>query len=186
MLEPNFVNNKKRGRPRKKLEDKLSKVLTTDRQKGFLRNRLAGMNKRQAAIQAGYAPSTASIMAKKLTDRLTCNRIFIEEAQRQGLTIEAIVGEIKRGMTEAAHPQHPDQPDNFNRRGYTDMALRIYGGYAPTKLDIKKDTREVSYQISIEDQIKANKCIDMLKEDDLIISDRGEHNLLKPEEEESK
>lgn len=52
------------------------------------------------------------------------------------------------------------------------MALRIYGGYAPTKLDIKKDTREISYQISIEDQIKAEKalaeCLD-LEEDDLII-----------------
>jgi len=42
----------KPGRPRKKLEDKLSGVLTTDKQKAFLRNRLAGMNKRQAAIQA--------------------------------------------------------------------------------------------------------------------------------------
>jgi hypothetical protein len=188
MLETSFVNNKKRGRPRKKLEDKLSKVLTTDRQKGFLRNRLAGMNKRQAAIQAGYAPSTASIMAKKLTDRLTCNRIFIEEAQRQGLTVEAIVGEIKRGMTEATHPQYPDQPDNFNRRGYTDMALKIYGGYAPAKLDIKKDTREISYQISIEDQIKAEKtlaeCLD-LGEKDLIIDDHPDDTLLKPEEEES-
>ena len=38
----------KRGRPRKKLEDKLSKVLTTDKQKSFLRNRLSGKNKRQA------------------------------------------------------------------------------------------------------------------------------------------
>lgn len=189
MLETSFVNNKKRGRPRKKLEDKLSKVLTTDRQKGFLRNRLAGMNKRQAAIQAGYAPSTASIMAKKLTDRLTCNRIFIEEAQRQGLTVEAIVGEIKRGMTEATHPQYPDQPDNFNRRGYTDMALRIYGGYAPTKLDIKKDTREISYQISIEDQIKAEKTLaecQASEEHDLIIDDHLENTLLKPEEEKYK
>jgi phage terminase small subunit len=77
-----MINQKpkiKRGRPRKKLENKLSKVLTTDRQKALLRNRLAGMNKRQAAIQPGYAPSTASIMAKRLTDRLECSRIFIEE-----------------------------------------------------------------------------------------------------------
>jgi len=89
---------RKRGRPRKKLEDKLSKVLTTDKQKSFLRNRLAGKNKRQAAIQAGYAPSTASIMAKRITDKLSCNKIFIEEAHRQGLTVEAIIGEIKRGV----------------------------------------------------------------------------------------
>ena len=109
----------------KKLEDKLSKVLTTDRQKRFLRNRLAGMIKRQAAIQAGYAPSTASVMANRLTNRLACNRAFLEEAHRQGLTIEAIIGELKRGVTEAMHPQAPSQPDNFNRRGYTDMAIKL-------------------------------------------------------------
>ena len=99
-----------------KIEDRLSEVLTTDRQKAFLRNRMAGMNKRQAAIQAGYAPATANIVAKKITDKLASNRHFIEEAHRQGLTVEAIIGELKRGVTEAMNPQHPDQPDNFNRR----------------------------------------------------------------------
>ena len=137
----------KPGRPRKKLEDKLSGVLTTDKQKAFLRNRLAGMNKRQAAIQAGYAASTASIMATRLTDRLACNREFIEEMDRQGLTIRSIVGEVKRGMTKAVHPSHPDQPDNFNRRAYTDMAIRLYGGYAPAKIDVQKEQREESVML---------------------------------------
>lgn len=165
---------RKRGRPRKKLEDKLSKVLTTDRQKSFLRNRIAGMNKRQAAIQAGYAPSTASIMAKRLTDRLSCNRIFIEEMQRQGLTVKAVIGEIKRGMTEGMHPQHPDQPDNFNRRAYTDMAVKIYGGYAPTKVDVHKESLEARYELTVKDikrldEYKAEQLLDEkdeIKEDD--------------------
>jgi hypothetical protein len=108
------------------------------------------MNKRQAAIQAGYAVSTASIMAKRLTDRLSCCQAFIEEMQRQGLTIEAIVGEIKRGMTEPVHPNHPDFPDNFNRRAYADMAIRLYGGYAPTKVDVKKDSREEYFRVDME------------------------------------
>jgi hypothetical protein len=151
MLKKSKEPRAKRGRPRKKLEDKLSQVLTTDKQKAFLRNRLSGMNKRQAAIIAGYAPSTASIMAKRLTDRLSCNRIFIEEAQRQGLTIEAIIGEIKRGTTQAMHPQYPSQPDNFNRRAYTDMAVKIYGGYAPTKYDIRAESRELSIDLTVED-----------------------------------
>jgi hypothetical protein len=142
---------KKRGRPRKKLEDKLSTVLTTDRQKAFLRNRLAGMNKRQAAIQAGYAPSTANIMAKRITDKISCNKYFIEEAQRQGLTIDAIIGEVKRGMTEAVHPQFPNQPDNFNRRAYTDMAIKIYGGYAPSKLDVRQESRELKIILTSDD-----------------------------------
>lgn len=126
----------KKGNPGKDLEDNLSKVLTTDKQKRFLKNRMAGMNKRQAAIQAGYAPSTASLMAKRLTDKLACNRYFMEEAHRQGLTVEAIIGELKRGVTEAMHPLHPAQPDNYNRRGYTDLAMKLFGAYAPTKVDL--------------------------------------------------
>jgi hypothetical protein len=117
-------------------EDKLSTVLTTDKQKAFLKNRMAGMNKRQAALQAGYAPATASLMAKRLTDKLACNRYFMEEAHRQGLTVEAIISELKRGVTEAMHPLRPDQPDNYNRRGYTDLAMKLFGAYAPTKVDV--------------------------------------------------
>jgi len=143
----NQSSNEEKALP---LEDKLSNVLTTDRQKQFLRNRMAGMNKRQAAIQAGYSPSTASVMAKRLTDKLACNQAFIEEMHKQGLTIESIVGEIKRGMSEAMHPQHPEQPDNFNRRAYTDLAVKIYGGYAPTKYDVRQESRSVNYQVSVE------------------------------------
>jgi hypothetical protein len=165
MINANNEANKRPGRPRKKLEDKLSDILTTDRQKAFLRNRLAGMNKRQAAIQAGYAVSTASIMAKRLTDRLTCCQAFIEEMQRQGLTIEAIVGEIKRGMTEAVNPKYPDCPDNCNRRAYADMAIRLYGGYAPAKVDIQKNSQERSVTVSIEtirlaEELSGEKILD--------------------------
>jgi len=50
-------------------------------------------------------------------------------------------------MTKAVHPGHPDQPDNFNRRAYTDMAIRLYGGYAPTKVDVQKAQREESVML---------------------------------------
>jgi hypothetical protein len=133
------------------LHDNLSKVLTTDKQKAFLKNRMAGMNKRQAAIQAGYAPSTASLMAKRLTDKLECNRYFIEIANKMGLTVEAIVGELKRGLLEARHPLHPDQPDNYNRRGYMDIAMKLFGAYAPTKIDM--DIRKREYKIVLTPEI---------------------------------
>jgi hypothetical protein len=94
---------------------------------------------------AGYSPSTASVMANRLTNRLTCNQAFIEEMHRQGLTIEAIVGEVKRDMTEAMHAQNPTQPDNYNRRAYADLAIKLYGGYAPTKIDIEKREQKGIY-----------------------------------------
>jgi len=100
------------------------------------------MNKRQAAIQAGHGVSTASIMAKRLTDRLSCCQALIKEMKRQGLTIESIVGKINPEMTEAVLPKHPDFPDNCNRRVYADMAIRLYAGYAPTKIDVQKNPQE--------------------------------------------
>jgi hypothetical protein len=133
-----------------RFQDKLSTVLTTDKQKAFLRNRLAGMNKRQAAIQAGYSPATASIIAKRLTDKLECNRYFLEEAHRQGLTVEAIIGELKRGVTEAMHPLRPDQPDNYNRRGYTDLALKMFGAYVPAKVEMDIQKKVASIVLSPE------------------------------------
>ena len=111
---------------------------------------MAGMNKRQAAIKAGYAPATASLMAKRLTDKLACNRYFMEEAHKQGLTVEAIIGELKRGVTAAMHPLRPDQPDNYNRRGYTDLALKLFGAYAPTKIDMDIKKQEVKIVITPE------------------------------------
>jgi hypothetical protein len=126
------------------------------------------MNKRQVAIHASYAPSTASISAKKITDKLSSNRIFIEEMERRGLTVEVIVGEIKRGMTEGMHPQHPDQPDNYNRRAYTDMAIRLYGSYAPTKLDVDIDHRQMTIELS-PDTIRAiEKASKEIEEDEPI------------------
>jgi len=100
--------------------------------------------------QAGYAPSTASIMAKRLTDKLECNRYFMEEAHRQGLTVEAIIGELKRGVTEAMHPLRPDQPDNYNRRGYMDLAMKLFGAYAPTKVDLDIQKKEATIVITPE------------------------------------
>jgi phage terminase small subunit len=144
-LRLNKIPKQNPGQEPNPIEDRLSAVLTTDRQKTFLRNRMAGMNKRQAAIQAGYSPATASLMAKRLTDKLACNRYFMEEAHRQGLTVEAIISELKRGVTKAMHPLRPDQPDNYNRRAFLDIAMRLFGAYAPTKIDmdIKKQEAKI-------------------------------------------
>ena len=130
------------------LENQLSEVLTTDKQKAFLRNRLAGMNKRQAALKAGYSQSCASVVANRLTNRLECNEVFINIMEEMGLTIEVMVKELKRGITEANHPRYSDMPDNYARAKYLDMALRIYGAYAPTKLKVDEERREMKIVLS--------------------------------------
>ena len=135
MLNQKFIRT--RGRPRKKLEDKLSEVLTTDKQKAFLRNRMAGMNKRQAAIQAGYAPSTASIMAKRIMDKLSCNRDYVEEMERQGLTIPKLVSAHKE-LLKAMHPFCPDQPDNKTRLIAIEMAFKLWDVFPSRKKSIQE------------------------------------------------
>jgi hypothetical protein len=67
-------------------------------------------------------------------------------------------------MTEAVHPQFPNQPDNFNRRAYTDMAIKIYGGYAPSKLDVRQDSRELKI-ILTSDDIEAMKEYKRMREE---------------------
>jgi len=112
MIRQRLKLKRKRGRPPKKLEDKLSKVLTTDKQKAFLRNRMAGMNKRQSAIRAGYAPSTASIMAKRITDKLSGDKDFLKELERQGLSISYIVKKLKE-LLDSLEPFYPVWPGNM-------------------------------------------------------------------------
>jgi len=148
MVNNNKEPKRKRGRPRKKLEDKLSEVLTTDRQKAFLRNRLAGMNKRQAAILAGYAPSTASIMAKRIMDKLSCNRDYVEEMERQGLTIPKLVSAHKE-LLQAMHPFCPDQPDSKTRLKAIEMAFKLWDAFPSQKKNIQET--ETHQELSIDD-----------------------------------
>jgi len=146
---------RKIGRPRKKLEDKLSKILTTHRQKAFLRNRLTGMNNRQAAIQAGYAPSTASIMAKKIMDKLSGDRTYLEELERQGLTIPKLVSKHAE-LLEAMHPFRPDQPDNATRLKAVEMAFKLWGAFPSRKKTLPET--EPCLELSIDDVKRAEKC----------------------------
>lgn len=148
-------NPGKRGRPRKRLEDKLSKVLTTDKQKAFLKNRLAGMNNRKAAIQAGYAPSTASIMAKRIMEELAGNRTYIEELERQGLTIPKLVSKHAE-LLEAMHPFRPDQPDNATRLKAVEMAFKLWGVFPSRNKKISE--AETCFEPSIDEIRRAEKC----------------------------
>jgi hypothetical protein len=45
------------------------------------------------------------------------------------------------------------------------MAIRLYGGYAPTKVDVKKDSREEYFRVDIEtirlaEEVSGEKILD--------------------------
>ena len=79
------------------------------------------------------------------------------------------------------HPQHPEQPDNFNRRAYADMALKIFGGYSPTKLDVDVNQREIKIEITPDIIKRAEKCKRMMAQD---VSHIGIHTPPRSENEE--
>ena len=126
------------------------------------------MNKRQAAIQAGYAPSTASIMAKRIMDKLSGNRTYIEEMERQGLTLNKLVSKHVE-LLEAMHPFRPDQPDNATRLKAVEMAFKLWGAFPSRKKTIHET--EPFSELSIEDAKRVEKC---LNENILIEADMEE------------
>lgn len=156
MIKHNKKTKRKIGRPRKKLEDKLSKVLTTDKQKAFLRNRVAGMNKRQAAIQAGYAPSTASIMAKRITDKLSGDKDFLKELERQGLSISYIVKKLKE-LLDSLEPFYPVWPGNMAEISALELVIEILDFSPSQKVEILKTVAPC--ELAVDDLRCPEKCL---------------------------
>lgn len=131
----------------KKFND-LAKILPTPKQRKYFKGVLSGMKKGDAAEAAGLSRKSVGNIDRRIRNRLASNEAFIEVMQENGLTIENLVGELKRGALGAMHPQFPDQPDNFNRRFSLDMIFKLFGAYAPTKVDIDIEKREMKIDIT--------------------------------------
>lgn len=137
-------------RDRIEAERKLFSPAKTVRQKNFIREAVSGRHASYTSIAkaAGYSDSAASRMGAKLGERLLGNPAFIEACQDLKLTPKDIMTEVKRGMTEAMNPAHPDMPDNSSRQKYADMAIKILGGYAPSQHNVDIERRELRIELS--------------------------------------
>ena len=136
-----------KNRPPKKFND-LAAILPTPKQRKYFQGVLAGMKKGDAAEAAGLSRKSVSNIDRRIRNRMATNETFIEVMQENGLTVENLVGELKRGALQSKDARNPSQPDNFNRRFYLDMIFRLFGAYAPTKVDVDIEKREMKIDLT--------------------------------------
>lgn len=149
------IRPKKRGRASKAIQHKMGKlsyderVAMTLRERTALKNWLGGdMSKEEAGQSVGN--KTGEIVNRAM-DKLSKNEAFIDEMERQNLTEEFIVGKIKEGM-DAQHPLAADGRKDYHAIDkFTDKALRIQGGYAPTKIEQKTESKIMHLHLTADD-----------------------------------
>jgi len=116
--------------------------------------------KRQAAIEAGYAPAYALQAADTVLQR----REIVELLEKHGVTQDKIARVIAEGL-EAMHPlTEVPKPDHHARHKFVQEANRIHGNYAPTKIKGDFQGRVVHLHLTAED-FKAGEKYEQMRED---------------------
>jgi len=121
----------------------------TRKQKEFLKNLATGDTTRQAAIKAGYAPSSANHAAKFVTDNY---RAYVEKAmQDKGITFEFLMEQLhgclnatkitgylnnKVKGTEKVSDEFIETPDYYVRIKAIDISLKLQGAYPAEKREL--------------------------------------------------
>jgi hypothetical protein len=117
----------------------------THMQKKALENKFElGMGNKQAAIQAGYALSSAPDVIPKLMAR----KPIIDALKAKGITDEKIASVIAEGL-DAMHPIRPEQPDHNARAKFEREANQVLDNYPPKK--IQSEQRVIEIHLSGED-----------------------------------
>ena len=107
---------------------------TNQRQKKFAEGVALGKSKVQAALDAGYAPSTALKQSYAMVDRPLVRSALTEALMQQGATLEKIVKPIVDGLeakvrvTTDAGVVETDLPDHRIRGENVDRAVKLLGG----------------------------------------------------------
>lgn len=131
----------------------------TDKQGKFLRLWVdTGLNPKSAKgclKEAGYSLSNPSKAIQQIVESPNVNKIIRKEMIVQGQNVQYLVSKLGE-LLEAMHPYYRSQPDNKERRQTLDMAFKLVGGYAPTKIDIKKETT-AKYTLTLEDVKRLDK-----------------------------
>ena len=115
----------------------MSKSLT-DKQRRFVKNKAKGMNGTQAAIKAGVPATSAAVYATNTLKRANIQEVLTKAMEKAGLDTKKIGELIHKGATKATGlygPKSVEHADWGARAKYTDMALKVMGGYAPAKID---------------------------------------------------
>lgn len=121
----------------------------TLKQKEFLKNLATGDTTRQAAIKAGYAPSSANHAAKFVTDHY---REYVEKAMKdKGITFEFLMEQLhgclnankvvgylngKKLGADSVSDEFVEVPDYYVRIKAIDISLKLQGAYPAEKREV--------------------------------------------------
>jgi hypothetical protein len=103
----------------------------TARQLAFVRGKVAGLSDRRAALEAGYAESTAENTAQKILCRPRVREAFLVLLERACPSVE-LVDRIRAGLDAtrrlvAGRGVVVEVPDWTERRLYLELVLRLRG-----------------------------------------------------------
>lgn len=124
-------------------------------QKLALKNRFElGMSNPQAAIQAGYAETSASQIIPRLLQR----KPIQDALKERGITDFKIAEVIAEGL-EAMHPLRPEQPDHHARVKFVSEANKVLDNYPAKKIEIEE--KSIVIHLTKDDYVALKKFDDL-------------------------
>jgi hypothetical protein len=113
-----------------------------------------GMSNRQAAVQAGYAETSASSILPRLLQRKP-----IQDALKdKGITDLKIAQVIAEGL-EAMHPLRPRQPDHHARVKFVSEANKVLDNYPAKKIEV--EDKSIVLHLTKDDYVALRKFDDL-------------------------
>ena len=156
---PHNLLTPKRKKPRKKLSDKGIRSLTKKQRKALTNYMEQGFKGQRKALEAaGYSGLNPTRDMKRLMVR----KPIIAHLKKKGVTDEKIAKVMAEGLG-AMHPMRPKVPDHHARAKFVSEANRIFGNYAPTK--IQSDERIININLTEEDMKALQKFRELRKTD---------------------
>ena len=106
----------------------------------YIQNKINGMNKKDAAIKAGYSPSCANA-AKGRIESTEAYQRAVDKYISESRLYEALNDGLSATTTKIATnngeiTDEKEYPDYNARCKYVDIALRLRGDYEATKQDV--------------------------------------------------
>jgi len=98
----------------------------TGKQKKYMKERISNPteSKKQTALKAGYAESTANVAGKEIEDRIANNEEFKKLMEEKGITDDYLIKKLKEGMNADVVKTATEKGMITDEKTYTDYSTR--------------------------------------------------------------
>ena len=108
---------------------------------------------RQAVIDAGFSPSSATEVANKLLQRKPIARAL----EQKGATDERIAEALIEGMNKAENPFRPGLPDHNVRLGFIKEINHVKDNYPPKQVSVEQKSKVMHVHFTAENVAQFEK-----------------------------